>query len=141
MPLNKNSRMLSLMKVLNNTFLETKDECINCINKLCIESGICVFLMILFSFIFKTLSLVFPIIGYVSVLLYLLFVVIPYQFNIKEIEDAIYGDTFAIMEVNTELVLVWISKCNICLGRVRLLSDFYITYSVLFVLTSIYLIL
>lgn len=122
--LNPNSRMLPLMRALNNTYHDAEDACVNAIRTVLVwtaGSGVC---MLCVSLILSLWMLI-PFAIFIGLGALLIFYVIPYQFNMKEIQDSIYGDTFKTMEVNVELVMLWMSKCNMCIGRARFLTYIY----------------
>ena len=79
-----------------------------------------------------------PVLLYLAYSAYLIIHVIPYQFNLNEMREALEGDTFKILEVNTELVIIWISKANQVIGRAKIVSVLYRLFSILITFIVVY---
>ena len=141
MPLNENSRYLQLMKILFNTKNKVYDLSISSIKRIIIEFS----LISLIEFIVIILSIDFISIlffsFYIAFSFYILNIFIPKNFNMKEIEEAIDGDTFKTSEVNSELVITWLCNLHEIQGRLNSLVFLYDIISLSFFAFSITLFL
>ena len=138
MAVNENSRVLPLLHILHNVKNEAEDLCVKSIRDVIKTSMIASIIQLIGIIIGKNWLLIIPFITYIAFSLYLILHVIPYQFNLKEMRDAIDGDTFKIMEVNVELVIIWISKANQVIGRAKLVSVLFPLFSILITFIIIY---
>lgn len=117
MPINPHSRFLPLMEALHNTAKETESVCVEAIRTIIESSVVCILFSAISVALMKKFLLFIPLLVWLGVCIYMILREIPYQFNIGEIREAIEGDTFSVLEVNSELVTLWMGKCNQCLGR------------------------
>ena len=138
MALNENSRMLPLLRILNNVKNEAEELCVKAIRDVLIATMICVPIQFLGVFVGRNWLLCIPVFFYLAYSFYLIIHVIPYQFNLQEMRDAIEGDTFKILEVNTELVIIWISKANQVIGRAKIVPILYRLFSILTTFIVVY---
>ena len=138
MALNENSRMLPLLRMLNNVKNEAEECCVRSIRDVLKIVMITTPIQLIGIFLGRSWFLLLPMLAYIALSIYLILHVIPYQFNLQELRDAIDGDTFKILEVNTELVIIWISKANQVIGRAKLVSVLFPLFSILITFIIIY---
>lgn len=138
MALNENSRMLPLLRILNNVKNEAEELCVQAIRNILKISLVTIPIQLIGIILGRSWFLIFPFIIYIVFCAYVIFHIIPYQFNLQEMRNAIDGDTFKILEVNTELVITWISRANQVIGRAKLVSVLFPLFSIMITFIMIY---
>ena len=138
MALNENSRMLPLLRILNNVKNEAEELCVKAIRDVLLVTIISIPIQIVGVVFGRSWLMLIPVLLYLAYSAYLIIHVIPYQFNLNEMREALEGDTFKILEVNTELVIIWISKANQVIGRAKIVSVLYRLFSILITFIVVY---
>lgn len=138
MALNENSRMLPLLRILNNVKNEAEELCVKAIRDVLLATIISTPIQLVGIVLGRSWLMLIPVLLYLAYSAYLIIHVIPYQFNLQEMREALEGDTFKILEVNTELVIIWISKANQVIGRAKIVSVLYRLFSILITFIVVY---
>ena len=111
MAVNENSRVLPLLHILHNVKNEAEDLCVKSIRDVIKTSMIASIIQLIGIIIGKNWLLIIPFID---------------------------GDTFKIMEVNVELVIIWISKANQVIGRAKFISTLFPLITILITFIILY---
>ena len=125
MPLNPNSREMVLMKTLHINTNRAEVECTKAIRNTLILILISLPIMIATVLLTKIWWFLIPLGIYAIWNIILIFWIIPYHLNLGELRDAINGDRFQTLEVNLEMVNLWINNANICIGRAQMIRKIY----------------
>ncbi len=137
MPVNPYSRHLGLLKVLHttlNTAEEKAAEAISNIISYSILTGVSLFIAGFFvNILWIALS------SYLIGAAYTVRRILLKEFNIKQFRESIEGETFSVEEVNEDMVLLWLSKCNIVIGRSDLILRIWPIMTRLYMYTTLFM--